>query len=81
MKRRSGASALWLAAILAAGPSARGQVKVGDDVSLNLSGNVAVGYSATYGDILSSNGFSGGGNGDLSGSYYSPQLHSGAIRY
>jgi hypothetical protein len=76
MKRRSGASALWLAAILAAGPSARGQVKVGDDVSLNLSGNVAVGYSATYGDILSSHGFSGGGNGDLSGSYYSPQFLS-----
>jgi hypothetical protein len=76
MTRRSRASELWLAVMLVASLSGRAQVKVGDDVSLNLSGNVALGYSATYGDLLSSHGFSGGGYGDLSGSYYSPQFLS-----
>jgi hypothetical protein len=70
------ASVLWLAAILVARLPAWGQVKVGDDVSLNLSGNLGFGYAGSYGDLPSSHGLSGVGNADLSGSYYSPQFLS-----
>ncbi len=76
MTGRSRASALLLAAILAAGLPGRGQAKVGDDVSLHLGGNLGFGYSGAYGDMLSSHGLSAAGNGDLSGSYYSPQFLS-----
>lgn len=76
MVRGSRASALWLAAILVAGLPAWSQVKVGDDVSLNLSGNLGFGYSGNYGDLPSSHGISAGGSGDFSGSYYSPQFLS-----
>src|SRR5215472_2253383 len=76
MVRGSRLSVRWLAAILVAGLPAWGQVKVGDDVSLNLSGNLGFGYSGSYGDVPSSHGLSGVGNADLSGSYYSPQFLS-----
>src|SRR5260370_32476051 len=76
MTGRSRASALLLAVILAAGLPGRGQAKVGDDVSLHLGGNLGFGYSGAYGDMLSSHGLSAAGNGDLSGSYYSPQFLS-----
>jgi hypothetical protein len=76
MVRGSRASALWLAAVLVAGLAGRAQVKVGDDVSLNLSGNLGFGYSGNYGDLPSSHGISAGGSGDFSGSYYSPQFLS-----
>jgi hypothetical protein len=65
-----------LVAILMAGLPCAAQVKVGDETSLNLSGNLGFGYSATYGDVLSSHGISAVGNADLSGSYYSPQFLS-----
>ena len=54
MIRRSRASAWWLAAILMVCWPVRAQVRVGDDTSLNLSGNLGLGYSGTYGDLLSS---------------------------
>src|SRR5215472_3462548 len=76
MIRRSRASAWWLAAILMVCRPVRAQVRVGDYTSLNLSGNLGMGYSGTYGDLLSSHGISAVGNADLSGSYYSPQFLS-----
>jgi len=76
MVKRSRASAWWLAAILLAGLQAVAQVRVGDETSLSLSGNLGAGYSATYGDVLSTHGISAVGNADLSGSYYSPQFLS-----
>jgi hypothetical protein len=76
MMSRSRVSAVLLAGILLASLPGRGQVKVADDVSLNLSGNLGFGYSGAYGDMLSSHGISAVGNGDLSGAYYSPQFLS-----
>jgi hypothetical protein len=76
MMRRSRASAVLLAAILTAGLQGQGQLRVGDDVSLNLGGNLGFGYSGAYGNMLSSHGISAVGNGDLSGSFYSPQFLS-----
>lgn len=76
MIRRSQASGWWLAAFLIVGLPVAGQVKVGDDVALNLSGNLGFGYSGSYGDLSSAHGISGVGNADLTGSYYSPQFLS-----
>lgn len=76
MKTRSPISTLILFLILAAAIPVSSQIKAGDDVLLNLNGNVGVGYSGTYGDLSSSHGISAGGNADLSGSYYSPQFLS-----
>ena len=56
---------------------AAGQVQVGDNLSMNLTGNVSAGYSATYGNLMdSSHNLSFGGNGTLSGSYYDPNFLS-----
>jgi hypothetical protein len=76
MVKRSRASAWCLVAILMGGLTGAAQVRVGDDTSLSLSGNAGFGYSASYGDLFSSHGFSAVGNADLSGSYYSPQFLS-----
>jgi len=56
---------------------AAGQVRVGDDLNLNLNGVLASGYSGIYGDqIASSHGLNVSGNGTLSGSYYNPNFIS-----
>lgn len=56
--------------------TASAQVTAGD-ASLNLSGAVATGYSGSFGNQgPSSHGISFAGNGDLSGSYHSPQFLS-----
>ena len=56
---------------------ASAQAQVGDDLKLNMGGSVSVGYSGSYtNDGPSSHGLSYGGNGTLSGSYYSPSFLS-----
>ncbi len=56
---------------------ATAQVEVGEDVKMNLSGNMSFGYTGTTGDLLSAeHGVTIGGNGDLHGYYYSPQFLS-----
>jgi hypothetical protein len=56
-------------------PSARAQLEVGDDLRMNLNGLIEGGYSAYYGDAIpSTHGFTGGGNAELNGSYYSPNF-------
>ncbi|HYN15202.1 MAG TPA: hypothetical protein VES66_05365 [Terriglobales bacterium] len=56
---------------------AAAQVEVGEDVKLNLSGNLSFGYTGTTGDFTSSgHGLSIGGNSDLHGYYYNPQFLS-----
>ena len=58
-------------------PCAKAQVKVGDDLSMNLNGRIAAGYTADYGNTISSDhGLTLGGDGDLSGSYYNPNFLS-----
>ncbi len=57
-----------------AGPAAA-QVEVGDNLSMNLNGTIAGGYSGSYGNLMSSShSLSGSGNATLSGSYYSPNF-------
>lgn len=59
---------------------ARAQVQVGEDLSLNLSGSVSAGYAAGYtNEGASSHGVTFGGNGVLSGSYYSPSFLSFSV--
>lgn len=51
----------------------RAQVKVGDNLSMNMNGQISAGYTADYGNFIQSDhGFTFGGNVDLTGSYYSP---------
>ncbi len=61
--------------LLIAAHGARAQVKVGDDVSMNLSGQLLGGYTGSYGDQVQSNhAVNFGGNASLSGSYYNPDF-------
>jgi len=54
---------------------ANAQVTVGDDLKMNLNGELNGGYSGVYGDqIPSSHGLNFGGSGQLSGSYYNPNF-------
>jgi len=56
---------------------AAGQVQVGDNLNLNLSGIMTGGYNGVYGNQINSNhGLNIGGNGTLSGSYYDPNFFS-----
>ncbi len=52
---------------------ARAQLQVGDNVSMNLNGNVSFGYTGDYSNYAGSvHGLTPSGNADLSGSYYTP---------
>ena len=62
-----------LAAVLACATAAWPQVKVGDNLDLNLSGNAQFGFLGTY-DGISSTGLNYGFNGNLTGSYYDPRF-------
>jgi len=54
-----------------------GQVTVGNDVSMNLNGQISAGYTGDYGNgIPSDHGITGGGNATLSGFYYDPNFLS-----
>lgn len=56
---------------------ARAQLKVGENTSLNLNGNIAFGYNADYSNVVGSDhAFTPNGNADLSGSYYNPNFLS-----
>jgi hypothetical protein len=67
-----------LFALLALGPLvhlSRAQVQLGDDLRMNLSGQLLAGYSASYGDQLPSNhAMNFGGDAVFNGSYYNPNF-------
>lgn len=51
------------------------QVKVGDDVSMSLSGNIGVGYTGDYGNSqFSDHGLGVNGDANLTGYYYNPNF-------
>lgn len=53
--------------------SARAQVQVGENTSLNMTGNLSFGYTGDYSNVYGSDhGLTPGGNADLRGSYYDP---------
>ncbi|HET7205454.1 MAG TPA: hypothetical protein VFI95_02640 [Terriglobales bacterium] len=74
MKLRS----LTLVALtLTLGIAASAQLQVGDDLLMNLNGNLSAGYNAGYSNFGPSNhGFVLGGNANLRGSYYNPKFLS-----
>ena len=61
--------------LLVAASRANAQVTVGDDLKMNLNGELNAGYSGVYGDTIpSSHGLNFGGSGNLNGSYYNPNF-------
>jgi len=59
---------------------AMAQIKVGQNLSMNLNGAASFGYAGAYGDLLkSSHGIDLGGNASLTGSYYSPNFLNFAV--
>jgi hypothetical protein len=53
------------------------QVSVGDNVKLNLSGDLTTGYNGTFGDSqITSHSLDFGGSGSLHGYFYNPQFLS-----
>jgi hypothetical protein len=62
---------------LAAAARIPAQVTVGNDVSMNMNGEISAGYTGEYGNqIPSDHGFTAGGNATLNGSYYTPSFLS-----
>ncbi len=63
--------------MLAAAARMPAQVTVGNDVSMNLNGQLSFGYTGEYGNQISSDhGITAGGNATLTGSYYTPSFLS-----
>jgi hypothetical protein len=59
--------------IMALTLAASAQVTVGDNISMNLNGQASFGYTSDYGNTMpSDHGFTFGGTGNLTGSYYTP---------
>jgi len=59
--------------LLLAAAGAWAQVQVGENTSINLSGNLSTGYTGDFSNYAGSNhGLNFGGNADLNGYYYSP---------
>ena len=57
--------------------SSAAQVKIGENVSMNMNGQVSAGYTADYGNLINSDhGVTFGGNADLTGFYYDPNFLS-----
>ena len=65
---------VWIAAmIFALSLRTPAQVTVGDNISMNLNALASFGYTADYGNTLTSDhGLNFGGTANLNGSYYSP---------
>ncbi len=63
--------------VLAVAARMPAQVTVGNDVSMNMNGQISVGYTGDYGNqIPSDHGITAGGNATLTGSYYTPSFLS-----
>src|SRR5437667_2642310 len=69
--------ALAVAGVLFMANGLFGQVQVGDNLALNLNGNLSADYTGSYGNQISSaHSFGFGGTAGLTGSYYSPNFLS-----
>src|SRR5215470_6658334 len=63
-----------VAVLLIVSHPAAAQVTVGEDVKMNLAGDLSAGYNGSYGTQGSGHGFTLGGNASLNGFYYNPQF-------
>ncbi len=73
----------WMAIVLftLCALQAAAQVTLGNNVSLNLNGDISTGYTGTFADSAASgHGLNLGGYGQLSGDYYSPKFISFQIQ-
>lgn len=62
-------------------PSAQAQLRIGDNLSMNMNGNLGTGYSGEFGNGgLSGHGLFGTANAALSGSYFNPNFLSFNVR-
>lgn len=71
--------ATWIGCfiVLAAAARVPAQVTVGNDVSMNMNGQISGGYTGDYGNqIPSDHGITAGGNATLNGSFYDPNFLS-----
>jgi hypothetical protein len=66
---------MMVASLLGFAPWASAQVAVGNEVSMNLSGNALFGYQGLFGEVDSSS-FQFGGMADLTGYYHHPKFLS-----
>jgi len=63
--------------VLAAAARMPAQVTVGNDVSMNMNGELSFGYTGEYGNqTASDHGITAGGDATLTGSYYTPSFLS-----
>ncbi len=68
---------IGLGLILAFVLNAAAQVQVGENISMNMSGQVSAGYTADYGNqVVSDHGVTFGGDASLTGFYYDPNFLS-----
>jgi hypothetical protein len=71
---------IGLGLILAFVLDATAQVQVGENINLNMNGQISAGYTADYGNqIPSDHGVTFGGNANLTGFYYDPNFLSFAV--
>lgn len=71
---------LFLGLLLLALP-ASAQIKVGDDVSLGMNGDIGFGYSADYGNTLpSDHGLGANGDANINGYFYNPNFLNFYVR-
>ena len=70
--------ATWIGCfIVLAAARVPAQVTVGNDVSMNMNGQISAGYTGDYGNqIPSDHGLTAGGNATLNGSFYDPNFLS-----
>jgi hypothetical protein len=74
-------SAISLVLLLACVPFASGQVTVGDNLKMTLSGNLGTSYEGSFGNnIGSSHGLGFGVNGAFDGYYFNPKFLSFQVR-
>jgi hypothetical protein len=67
----------WMAGLLLSVLPALGQMELGNNLNMNLTGTLSGGYSANYGNLISSShGLNFGGTANLSGFYYNPSFLS-----
>ena len=75
MKWRS----MWIGCLVVLAAAARmpAQVTIGNDLSMNLNGQLSAGYTGDFGNAIpSDHNFTGGANGTLGGYYYNPNFLS-----
>jgi len=81
-RRSKTSKLLWVFAILSLSISATAQLEVGDNVKLNLNGNLGFGYNGSFGNagLPSSDGYGLAGNANLTGYYFHPNFLNFQVR-